>query len=103
MTTHDFLFSQEAGSARLSLAAFGKTTEANERGAVCAASAIGIIGLDRKFGESSKKRDTEDELGGRARRRGEGTAWRGGRSVEQPVIWKGSSQPNVSAGSQRAW
>lgn len=64
MTTQSFLFSQKVGIAWLSLAAFGETTEANERGAVCAASAIeGTLGwTGRKIRESSEKRDTEVEV-----------------------------------------
>lgn len=94
MTTYGFLFSQEAGSARLSLAAFGETTEANERVSVCAASAIGNIGLDR---EEDSERAARSEILRTSRERGADT-----HGQERSGQDRDRAQLGVGNGSERS-
>lgn len=60
------------------------------------------IGLDRKedLGKAARSEILRTSREGGRIHAGRG---RSGQSGQQHVIWIGSSQPNVSAGSQRAW
>lgn len=92
----------------------------------CAAAPTGISGSDRKVDmgerESSEEQNTWDKRAGFGSTRGGEVEWPGGGkslvwsgfqlgfwqrgtgwSGDGHLIWIGSAQPNVSAGSQHAW